>query len=168
MQWKDQPNIKSNTIFHRPERPSETKWIQAKPVEIIWDYMRPGGTKWDQVRANLFRRSYGRPSETWWIEGRPRKSNWFQVRPSMTEWIEVSPRELIWYLHSVRMPCIGSAAVSVGWSNYTRSFLAGLGFEVHCLLQELPFGIMESFREPSSLTMRNAPFESGFHQGMPT
>lgn len=34
----------------------------------------------------------------------------------------------------------GSAAVSVGWSNYTRSFLAGLGFEVHWLLQELPFG----------------------------
>jgi len=34
----------------------------------------------------------------------------------------------------------GSAAVSVGWSNYTRAFLAGVGAEVPWFLQELPFG----------------------------
>jgi len=34
----------------------------------------------------------------------------------------------------------GVAAVSLGWSNYTRSFLAGLGFQVPWMLEELPFG----------------------------
>jgi len=34
----------------------------------------------------------------------------------------------------------GCAAVSVGWSNYTRSFLNGLGTEVHWVLQEIPLG----------------------------
>lgn len=35
----------------------------------------------------------------------------------------------------------GSAAVSVGWSNYTRSFLSGLGVELPWMLQEVPFGV---------------------------
>jgi len=34
----------------------------------------------------------------------------------------------------------GLAAVSLGWSNYTRSFLAGSGFRVPWMLEELPFG----------------------------
>lgn len=34
----------------------------------------------------------------------------------------------------------GGAAVSVGWSNYTRSFISGLGVDVHWLLKEIPFG----------------------------
>jgi len=34
----------------------------------------------------------------------------------------------------------GSAAVSVGWSNYTRSFLAGLGVKLPWFLHEVPFG----------------------------
>jgi len=34
----------------------------------------------------------------------------------------------------------GSAAVSVGWSNYTRSFVRGLGVDVPWFLQEIPFG----------------------------
>jgi APA family basic amino acid/polyamine antiporter len=36
--------------------------------------------------------------------------------------------------------CTGAAAVSVGWSNYTRSFLKGLGVEVPWFLWEIPFG----------------------------
>lgn len=35
----------------------------------------------------------------------------------------------------------GSAAVSVGWSNYTRSFLTGLGVDVPWFLHEVPFGV---------------------------
>jgi APA family basic amino acid/polyamine antiporter len=35
----------------------------------------------------------------------------------------------------------GLAAVSLGWSNYTRSFLSGLDVDLHWIFQEMPFGV---------------------------